>query len=159
MPAAYHTSIAIDDVEYAFTPNGIKVGGGGVWGSHRRPGGMSDGNVVVPDKVVHMGLSKFSGGDLMKAIAPFFRQGTYDLLRKNCNSFSDCALYFLLGRRLDGKYAVAEQLAASADESMGGVLQYFSCYAPNPKACDFEVLHVLPQIGSRDKSVGQVLFI
>ena len=43
------------------------------------------------------------------ALREHFARNTYDLLRKNCNTFSDVALAFLLGRRLDPKYNQVRQ--------------------------------------------------
>ncbi|CAE7677233.1 spin [Symbiodinium pilosum] len=47
-------------------------------------------------QVVYMGLTRISGDDLREQLGRFFKRGSYDLLRKNCNSFTDCALFFLL---------------------------------------------------------------
>ena len=81
------------------------------------------------------------------------RAGTYDLLRKNCNSFrwcdcsfsalscnrcglrprrclsacSDCALYFLLGKRIDAKYRSLEQVRTRLTVPI-------SCTCPVPSA-------------------------
>merc|ERR1712187_227734 len=64
--------------------------------------------------------------------------GTYDLLQKNCNSFSDCALFFLLGKRLDTKYRSLEKRGKSFPsvmKSMG--------YEKNDKADGFDVEEVI----------------
>mmetsp|Transcript_3205 Transcript_3205/g.8374 ORF Transcript_3205/g.8374 Transcript_3205/m.8374 type:complete len:195 (-) Transcript_3205:627-1211(-) len=144
MPAAYHTSISIDDVEYTFSRLGVTIGRN--WGSHRCIGGK--GSLGGPGVVLDCGTTSFSGRDMLKALRPHFQEGTYDLLKKNCNSFSDCALYFLLGRRLDGKYAALEQFAASADKSIG-LVQFVSRYSPNPKAEGFQVGQILARIPGR----------
>eukprot|EP00439_Symbiodinium_sp_Y106_P017688 s5256_g2.t1 len=78
-----------------------------------------------------------------------FQPGSYDLLRKNCNTFTDCALYFLCGKRLDSlfrllpkvdlvqdmRYKAVETLACMADERTG-ILQSITRgeYSPNPEA-------------------------
>mmetsp|Transcript_68835 Transcript_68835/g.180393 ORF Transcript_68835/g.180393 Transcript_68835/m.180393 type:complete len:194 (+) Transcript_68835:119-700(+) len=141
MVAAYHTSIAIDDVEYTFSRLGVISGRS--WQSHKF-------NARGPGLVLELGSSSFSAADMMQALRPHFREGTYDLLRKNCNSFSDCALYYLLGRRLDGKYAQLEQVAASMDESIG-LVQFLSYYSPNPKASGFEVDKIMADISAAGK--------
>eukprot|EP00913_Durusdinium_trenchii_P035478 g33202.t1 len=84
----------------------------------------------------------------MKCILePLFQPGTYDMLRKNCNSFSDCALFCLLGKRLDDKYRTLERVGAFVDDLTGLVSVLSGCkYTPNPKAKDFNLVNVLHQI-------------
>lgn len=139
---AYHTSIVIDNMEYSFGDRGVCVqplrlqagpsGGGqsGCGGSHRMFSG--------PLEVITLGHCGISGPCLGLALKPFFRKGTYDLLRKNCNSFTDCALFYLLGERLDEGYCGLERIGAFADSTLG-VIQALSRggYMPNPKADDF----------------------
>ncbi|CAE7709956.1 spin [Symbiodinium necroappetens] len=91
---AYHTSVKVDDLEYSFSGDGIVIGRG--LPSHVR---MAD-----KPQVLYMGLTRISGEDLKEQLGRFFKRGTYDLLRKNCNSFTDCALFFLLDSRLDPGY-------------------------------------------------------
>ena len=40
---------------------------------------------------------------MLSALRPHFQGGSYDLLRKNCNSFSDCAVFYLLRQRIDAR--------------------------------------------------------
>ena len=86
------------------------------------------------------GLTPYTGAELVKALGHHFKEGSYDLLRKNCNSFSDCALWFLLERRLDVSYRGLEQVGAVAD-SNAGLVQYLSGsrYMPNPAADSFDL--------------------
>lgn len=127
---AYHTSVKVDDLEYSFSGDGIVVGKG--LASHMR----------LPDKpqVAYMGLTSLSGDAMKKHLTGFFKRGSYDLLRKNCNSFSDCALYFLLDMRLDPTYKGLEQLGHMADRQ-AGIVQAITegNYRPNPSADTFSV--------------------
>merc|ERR1719469_816826 len=100
MPQAYHTAVVVDDMEYAFTCSGL------IEFVH------SGDKKTVKD----LGVTTICGDAMLKTLGPHFMPGTYDLLRKNCNSFSDCALFLLLGKRLDQKYTQLEQIGASADE-------------------------------------------
>merc|ERR1711920_447246 len=79
----------------------------------------------------------------MRALAAHFKAGTYDILRKNCNSFTDCALYYCIGRRLDEQYRALEKLGADADRV--GLVRLLSLgdYVPNPNADDFDVDYVV----------------
>eukprot|EP00443_Scrippsiella_acuminata_P092035 CAMPEP_0115554366 /NCGR_PEP_ID=MMETSP0271-20121206/97256_1 /TAXON_ID=71861 /ORGANISM="Scrippsiella trochoidea, Strain CCMP3099" /LENGTH=339 /DNA_ID=CAMNT_0002988089 /DNA_START=1 /DNA_END=1018 /DNA_ORIENTATION=+ len=106
---AYHTSIMIEDVEYSFSINGVT----------QAPRLASHQCYANKPMVMYMGLTSMSGQELLDTLGQHFRKGTYDLLRKNCNSFSDCAMFFLLRKRLDAKYSVMERLGASA----GGLVQ------------------------------------
>merc|ERR1719210_2582401 len=96
----------------------------------------------------------------MTALQPHFLPGTYDLLRKNCNSFSDCALAYLLGMRLDDKYRAPEKLGAQWDKYIG-IVRNFSggCYQPNPLADGFQSCKVVGKLGTpiqgKDRAAGQ----
>jgi len=138
VPEAYHTSVIVDDKEYCFTSHGVVCSSS--CKSHAR---FQNG----PAKVVDMGLSSTSGEEMLKALKPHFAPGTYDLLRKNCNSFSDCALFYLLRRRLDGKYRILEQMLECIDDSIGFVrILSMGEYMPNPKANNFSVGTVVDRI-------------
>lgn len=125
---AYHTSVSIGDrKELSFSGRGIDV---------KAPYQSHDG--VGALKIVPLGKTTKSEGDVLKALGPYFKVDTYDLLRKNCNTFSDCALFYLVGKRLDKKYKTLEQIGADADK-IGGLVRLFSGgeYAPNPMANGF----------------------
>ncbi|CAE6971803.1 spin [Symbiodinium natans] len=134
---AYHTSVKIDDLEYSFSGDGIVVGRG--LPSHVR---MADKPQVFP-----MGLTRMSGEDLREQLGRFFKRGSYDLLRKNCNSFTDCALFFLLDSRLDPSYRGLEQLGHMADRQ-AGIIQAITegNYRPNPNADKFSVELTIAEI-------------
>lgn len=138
--AAYHSSVIINDEEFFFSDGGISVmGTSGGLASHRNP--------QKPDSmptVTDMGMSQYSGSQVKAVLERHFLAGTYDLLRKNCNSFSDCALFYLLHVRLDQSYRKLEKLGA---RNMG-VVQAASGgqYTPNPKCDDFDLEKLIIQI-------------
>eukprot|EP00971_Amphidinium_carterae_P016317 321643-Amphidinium_carterae.1 len=80
--AAYHTSILLDEEEFVFSAAGITTARGPQ--SHRQ----------CPQRIP-MGRAACSRDQLLSKLGQHFQEGTYDLLRKNCNSFTDCALYIL----------------------------------------------------------------
>ena len=82
-----------------------------------------------------MGFTNHYGCDLERTLRPYFSSGTYDLLKKNCNSFSDCALWYLCRVRLPGSYNRMEKLGNS--ELLGSLVQDGQ-YEPNPKAAEFD---------------------
>ena len=84
---------------------------------------------------VEIGYTNKSGSSLERQLRPYFAGGTYDLLRKNCNSFSDCALWFLCRERLPSQYNRMEKLGNS---EMFGSLVQSGQYEPNPKADNFD---------------------
>jgi len=141
--AGYHSSIIVAAEEYFFSPMGIIHSP--TITSHKQNPEM---------KLMHMGLSRYSGMDLMEFLDQYFPPGHYDLLRKNCNSFSDCALYFLCEQRLDLKFRSLERLGKLADEH-SGIIQSISAgeYAPNPRAVGFDVEHVIDEIRAERENV------
>mmetsp|Transcript_11396 Transcript_11396/g.27405 ORF Transcript_11396/g.27405 Transcript_11396/m.27405 type:complete len:248 (-) Transcript_11396:131-874(-) len=134
---AYHSSVIVNGDEYFFSDGGISFGSG--LQSHKNPQ-----NPDSKPEVFDMGMSPYTGTQMKSALERFFHSGTYDLLRKNCNSFSDCALFYLLHKRLDKKYRAMEKLGASAM----GIVQAASGgqYQPNPKAEGFDVEKVCDEI-------------
>merc|ERR1712023_500460 len=101
------------------------------------------------------GLTAISGKQMHTALKPFFQRGSYDLLRKNCNSFSDCALFYLLDVRLDPKYRGLEQIGHAADKNAGLVRTLSGGdYQPNPKADGFSVNSVVRQVDKDKASLG-----
>ncbi|CAE8695142.1 unnamed protein product, partial [Polarella glacialis] len=110
---AYHTSVVLEGTEYCFRPEGI-VG---------TPVGSSDrfdkppSHVGKPKtRVFEVGLTRSHSDELVEKLDPFFQPGSYDLVNKNCNAFTDCALAFLLSRRLPRKYSAVERSGQSAPE-------------------------------------------
>eukprot|EP01062_Namystynia_karyoxenos_P036874 TRINITY_DN26860_c0_g1_i1.p1 TRINITY_DN26860_c0_g1~~TRINITY_DN26860_c0_g1_i1.p1 ORF type:complete len:208 (+),score=67.21 TRINITY_DN26860_c0_g1_i1:101-724(+) len=124
---AYHTSVIVDGTEYFFDGAGINTTND--LGSHK----MAPGEPTV----THMGTSKRSGSQLRSALSSHFGSGTYDLIRKNCNSFSDAALCYLLGTRLDPSYRQLERMGASNPGAVAAVSG--GQYEPNPAAEKFDL--------------------
>eukprot|EP00927_Polykrikos_kofoidii_P061658 TRINITY_DN56493_c0_g1_i1.p1 TRINITY_DN56493_c0_g1~~TRINITY_DN56493_c0_g1_i1.p1 ORF type:complete len:203 (-),score=13.78 TRINITY_DN56493_c0_g1_i1:32-640(-) len=126
---AYHTSVVIDHVEYSFDEFGLRRENSLC--THKK---FPVGNTVIN----FMGTSDMSGAELVDRLQSFFEPGTYDVIRKNCNAFSDCALFALLGTRLDPEYSSVETLGASVEKYVA-ILNRISggVYHENPKARDF----------------------
>eukprot|EP00438_Fugacium_kawagutii_P007665 Skav232213 [mRNA] locus=scaffold2626:392842:403352:+ [translate_table: standard] len=55
-------------------------------------------------KVFEVGFTSKTGEMLIRRLSQFFEPKTYDQVLKNCNSFTDCALAYLLSKRLPLKY-------------------------------------------------------
>mmetsp|Transcript_13611 Transcript_13611/g.39218 ORF Transcript_13611/g.39218 Transcript_13611/m.39218 type:complete len:243 (-) Transcript_13611:1-729(-) len=125
---AYHSSVVVNGEEFFFSDGGIAADSN--LSSHKNP--------QMPDNqptIIDMGFSQYSGSQLKAALERHFLPGTYDLLRKNCNSFSDTAIFYLLHKRIDAKYRAMEKMGAS----MQGMVAAASEYRPNPKAEGFDV--------------------
>jgi len=124
---AYHTSILISGVEYSFSSGA---------GISRAPGPLSHTPVPGKPRVYDMGSGTRSGRQMITVLGPYFQMGTYDLLRKNCNTFTDVALFYLLGRRLRNDYRALECFGSS----MPGLVRAVSAghYVPNPHSVDFD---------------------
>lgn len=146
LPTAYHTSIAIGDMEFSFDSTGVTCSQ--IWFSHSimSPGTRS------PEIVLHLGDTNVQGETLAGVLDPYFLPGTYDLLRKNCNAFSNAALFYLLGKQLDEKYTALDRAGALIDKRSGLVqLLLMGDYIPNPKAGDFELDRVLTALQDGDR--------
>mmetsp|Transcript_49563 Transcript_49563/g.144076 ORF Transcript_49563/g.144076 Transcript_49563/m.144076 type:complete len:214 (-) Transcript_49563:285-926(-) len=127
----YHTSVLIDDTEYTFSGNGVTTANGPMSHVPHRAGGKS---TVSQD----YGQWEFDLRAFEAIMSREFGPGTYDLLRKNCNSFSECAIFYITGRHTDSKLRSLEGLAQTADRYTS-VLQVLAGYRPNPRAEDFDV--------------------
>mmetsp|Transcript_8299 Transcript_8299/g.14300 ORF Transcript_8299/g.14300 Transcript_8299/m.14300 type:complete len:323 (-) Transcript_8299:45-1013(-) len=127
---AYHTSVLVNDEEFFFSDSGICY--------DKTLMSHPDGK---PSERFPLGRTNYTGAEVWWALDQHFRPGSYDLLRKNCNSFSDCALYFLLRKRLDTKYMAAERIGRNTpsllEQVTGGM------YKANPTAADFDVESVI----------------
>lgn len=91
---------------------------------------------------------------LRRALRPYFHQDSYDLLRKNCNSFSDVLLGILVGERLSKEYKFLEDLALSMDKNMFGVVRKLSngTYEPNPLAASYSSAALIIELKDRSFS-------
>jgi len=136
LATAYHTSVLVNGEEFFFSDSGI------LWDraltSHQGK----------PSELIDVGFSPYTGVQLLNALQPHFMPGSYDLIRKNCNSFSDVALHFLLRKRLDKKYSALERLGQRASPDM---LQRFTkgMYVPNHVANSFSPETVIQEVNKQ----------
>mmetsp|Transcript_70910 Transcript_70910/g.125305 ORF Transcript_70910/g.125305 Transcript_70910/m.125305 type:complete len:247 (-) Transcript_70910:183-923(-) len=134
--AGFHTSILVAGEEYVFAARGIRCYP--KLTSHRKRENVTRS---------YVGVSQFSCKEMLVFMQEHFRPGSYDFLRHNCNSYTDCALYFLCGERLDLRYRAVERIGWLAD-SHTGILRSISKgqYTPNPLADNFSMDDVLQEI-------------
>lgn len=132
LASAYHTSLMVEGEECFFSDSGICYNNKLI--SHQGK----------PTEKTECGRTDYSGRELWCALEAHFRPGTYDLVRKNCNAFSDAALFFLIGSRLDGKYSTLDRLGKSSLEMVSRVTR--GMYVPNPAADDFDVEDVIDAV-------------
>lgn len=107
---AFHTSVLLGDMEYFFNQQGIVCSpplSSHLVGHQERP-------PELRTEVLSIGESVLTGRALARGLDPFFARGTYDLLCKNCNAFTDAALYFLTRKRLDDRFNRLERLILAA---------------------------------------------
>jgi hypothetical protein len=132
----YHTSVVVDGMEFSFSPSGICAQG--KLRSHKLFSKDVE-NVIVTD----IGTSSVPGKVMHRTLRKFFQRNTYDALRKNCNSFTDVALGFLVNARLDDAYRGVDKLGAVVEHHTG-LVQSMSrgLYTPNPKADGFDLEQV-----------------
>merc|ERR1719330_658886 len=67
--------------------------------------------------ITNLGVTRRTKAQIRNFIGDHFRPGTYDLCQKNCNSWTDAALYFLLQKRLPSEYRFAEQVGSGMSPS------------------------------------------
>jgi len=133
--AAYHTSVLLDGEEFSFSNAGIT----------RAPGAASHAGAPGTPQVRDLGTSRKSAQQLLATVGPYFQPGTYDTVRKNCNSFSDVALFFLLQKRLDAEYRSAERLGSSMPPALAQTLTG-GAFAPNPRVASFDLESVIREL-------------
>lgn len=126
---AYHTSVLVNGEEFFFSDSGIFTDR--QLNSHQQK----------PSERIPLGYSEKTGSQLLQALRPHFRPGTYDLVRKNCNSFSDSAVFFLLGTRLERRFTALERLGQANTDMLSQVTK--GMYMPNAAAENFSVETVL----------------
>jgi len=147
LATAYHTSVLVNGEEFFFSDSGIFSDR--AMNSHQGK----------PSERFTIGYSEKTGSQLLRALQQHFRPGTYDLLRKNCNSFSDCAVYFLLGRRLESRFCALEKLGHGNEALISQVTN--GMYTPNKVAKEFQVDLVLAALdklgGAEDKQAEVIL--
>lgn len=138
---AYHTSVLVNGEEYFFSDSGIV--------SDR----MLTSHQGTPTERLDLGYSSRTGIHLLRAMQEHFQPMTYDLIRKNCNSFSDCALHFLVKKRLDKKFTKMERLGMC---NVGLLKQVTNgMYTPNEVAANFQVEAVIADLDAKgDRFLG-----
>jgi len=135
---AYHTSVIIRGVEYSFQQSGIcrntakKL-------THQRF--THDSSTI---RFIDLGFTNMSATTMVAALHHLFSPGTYDLLRKNCNSFTDCALAYLVRLRLHKRYRAVEAVLVSNSSIVKIAMQ--GRYVPNETASSFDLENVANHI-------------
>eukprot|EP00434_Breviolum_minutum_P005429 symbB.v1.2.004786.t1/scaffold274.1/size244435/27 len=178
--SGYHTSVLVDEQEYFFDAIGILEAP--AFFSHSLNEQAQSPDDVQPDVsenfalsrgdrgkmvVIPIGYSRHSGRDLVAALQQHFERGTYDVFYKNCNTFSDAALYFLTGTRMPACYNRIERfVTATKPVSVGllnvifkamvehnsGVTVEGDIYTPNPLSADFSVDSLIKQLEGDSES-------
>mmetsp|Transcript_28194 Transcript_28194/g.50895 ORF Transcript_28194/g.50895 Transcript_28194/m.50895 type:complete len:206 (+) Transcript_28194:26-643(+) len=136
---AYHTSVVIGEVEYSFGGDGVRA---------TRPV-MTHSALQKPTDVHDLGMTRIHPHSMLGFLPSFFEAGTYDLLCKNCNSFSDCVIYLLLGQRLEDRFKRLEKMARHGQKRfklMSALKMIGMKYSANPKSQSFEVNHIIDLI-------------
>lgn len=102
--SAYHTSIILDDMELFFDGGGIVLAD--AFFSHQWSQGVRSRSAseAKATEVVELGKTEWEVNFAIDILGPFFQEGSYDVLRKNCNAFSDAALYLFSKTRLDPRF-------------------------------------------------------
>mmetsp|Transcript_1975 Transcript_1975/g.5762 ORF Transcript_1975/g.5762 Transcript_1975/m.5762 type:complete len:216 (+) Transcript_1975:85-732(+) len=131
---AYHSSVMVDGREYSFGMAGICFSSEGPTSHCSTP------------RLILMGTSSYSGYDLLVAVSDQFGQGTYDLIRKNCNSWTDVALFFLLRQRLDQQYRALERIGSRRPSFVQAIS--IGKYTPNPLAANFDLEQAVARVAA-----------
>jgi len=144
---AYHTSVILQDVEYAFGAVGVEKGV--PLSSHQFLARQHD--------VMVVGHTTITGDEMMMVLHPIFQKGTYDLLHKNCNSFTDSALFLLLGIRLNPEFCDLEKLGYAAERAFL-FMQVISggTYRPNLASKSFDIEKVIARITDVKRNIGML---
>merc|ERR1711879_1071969 len=133
---AFHSSITLGGVEYSFDGRGIR--GLEPCTSHAE---MHKTETVIP-----IGNTLAKGDYLLAALGPFFPPGTYDLLHHNCNSFTDCSIFYCCGIRMDPHYRRLELLGDHSQQQfhmMDALKLVGMNYHENPAAKSFDKVTTL----------------
>ncbi|CAE8699969.1 unnamed protein product, partial [Polarella glacialis] len=134
--SAYHTSITLDGRELFFDGGGV-VEADAFW-SHDWCQGVrekaSSGEPVSKREVVDLGRTHLDREAVMDVIGPYFQAGSYDVLRKNCNSFSDAAIYFLTKQRLEGRFNRLERMVTALEPVSTDIIKRLMTRPPANKS-------------------------
>jgi hypothetical protein len=100
-----------------------------------------------PDiEMIDMGITQFSHLDVVRVMRKHFMPGTYDIVLKNCNSFTDCALYMMCEQRLAWHFRGLDTFVRQVDGRGFFRSLLPAKYHPNPLCADWQLEHVLGQI-------------
>ena len=123
--------------ELSFGPTGIS----------RAKNAYSHGGFAQRTYFFDMGTTEVNAELLFMVLSRHFGPGTYDLVRKNCNHFTKCALEFLGCDGLPNHYLEMERMA-TALQSRAGLVQVATLggYQPNPKADEFDSRSVMQNL-------------
>jgi len=165
---AYHTSIILGSREYYFDIDGITAAPA-LWSHVAGPGACGI-DFAGNTEVVTAGRSVLGEAALLQHLGNFFLQGSYDVLLKNCNSFTDSALYLLTRTRLNSRYTRLERfiagtrpvstmiIAAMLRNSMSpGEMQTIGLpqeYEPNPSCAGFSIENIIKHCDALDSEPG-----
>jgi len=141
---AYHTSVLVNGEEFFFSDSGI---------FSDRALNSHEGE---PSERIVLGYSEKTGSQLLRSLQPHFQPGTYDLVCKNCNSFTDCAIHYLLGQRLQVRFCALERLGRTNTKMLSELTQ--GMYKPNLAVQYFQVdtvLAALHKLGGYDGQAGE----
>jgi len=141
---AYHSSVIVNGEEFSFSDGGITAARGTDSHDAMARQANSATQVQINTQVFDMGMSTYSGSQLKASLERHFLPGTYDLLKKNCNTFSDCALFYLLKKRIDSKYRQLETIGARNPQLISQLSG--NNYQPNPKVQDFDLEKLIQEI-------------
>ncbi|ETO33555.1 hypothetical protein RFI_03547 [Reticulomyxa filosa] len=148
--AAYHTSVVINNTECFAQKKQLDT-------KCIRTSDFFDGSGVMSStdfashqnkqqfQIIDIGYTNKTPTQMLSALRGHFESGTYDLLRKNCNSFSDCALWFLCKQRLNKQFNSMEKLGTQ----MMSTMMQNSEYKPNPKADNFDKEKVIESLDTK----------
>lgn len=173
--SAYHTSIILGHRELFFDAAGIMEADAfwsHKWCKERCKG--ATGTALQPE-VFEMGWTALNGECVKHALSPHFQGGSYDILRKNCNTFADVCLNYLTSKRLEGRFSRLERTVL-AFEPVSTDLMSRLCtvstksasasrrldtnqtntaftYVSNPLASGFNIEDVITACGSANRDV------
>jgi len=127
---AWHTSIEIQGKEYYFDGTGVET-------STRRRSHNGD-----PYLDLEIGWTHRTAANLLHDLNHHFRKG-YNLLGKNCNSFSDCALFYLFQIRLHPEFTILERKGLRC-----WAMKIFCWYMDCHSEVDFDVEEVIDRLAA-----------
>jgi len=143
----YHTSVMVGDKELSFGISGLCMCRGPQ--SHECLPRSSETKIIDKGPVGDIDCYL-----LRRVLRPHYHEDSYDLLKKNCNSFSDVLLGILVGERLPKEYKYLETLAQNVDRNMFGIVRKLGngTYVPTPEAADYSSDALIEQLKDKDFS-------